>query len=149
MKIQHLATLGIIAVISLGCTQNTISQETETQTPSAATTTIPVANASQFKAGEHPIQGKVSVITQQGKRYLQFDKNFKTSDGPDVYVILHRADAPPTYGIKEKDYVSLAKLQKTSGAQLYTLPNNVNLADFKSVAIWCRQFNATFGYAVL
>ena len=25
----------------------------------------------------------------------------------------------------------------------------LNLADFKSAAIWCRQFNATFGAAAL
>ena len=28
-------------------------------------------------------------------------------------------------------------------------PDDLNLADFKSAAIWCRQFNATFGAAAL
>lgn len=37
----------------------------------------------------------------------------------------------------------------TSGAQRYALADNVNLADFRSVAVWCRKFNATFGYAPL
>ncbi|MDY6898910.1 MAG: DM13 domain-containing protein, partial [Cyanobacteriota bacterium] len=29
------------------------------------------------------------------------------------------------------------------------IPENVNLADYKSVGIWCEEFNATFGYASL
>lgn len=52
-------------------------------------------------------------------------------------------------GIKEKDYVSIACSQKTRGTQGYAIPQNVKLADFKSVAIWCCAFNATFGYAKL
>lgn len=67
----------------------------------------------------------------------------------DVFVILHRSDAPPTYGIKKQDYASIARLQKTSGNQRYAIPNNVPSADFKSVAVWCRKFNATFCYAAL
>jgi hypothetical protein len=145
MKFQHLVVVGVVAIVSVSCKHETISH----QTPSATTTASSVADFGTFKAGEHPIQGKVRVITKQGKHYLEFDKSFKTSDGPDVYVILHRSDVPPTYGIKEKDYFSIAQLQKTSGTQLYALPDNLKLADFKSVVIWCRKFNATFGYAPL
>ena len=64
-------------------------------------------------------------------------------------MILHRDDKLPLTGIKEADYVSIAALKSTNGAQKYEIPENVDLANFKSVAIWCREFNATFGYAVL
>lgn len=148
MKFRYLVILGIIALTSWGCTNQTASNQTDTQTPSA-TNTVPVAAPGTFKAGEHPTQGTVSIITEQGKRYLEFDHNFKTDKGPDLFVILHRSDAPPISGIKEKDYVNIAPLQKISGNQRYALPENVNVRDFKSVAIWCRQFNATFGYATL
>ncbi|RCJ42710.1 electron transfer flavoprotein [Nostoc minutum NIES-26] len=146
MKFKHLAILSIIifATLNTGCTEKITSNQTQTQTPN----TKAVANGN-FKAREHPTQGKVSVITEKGKRYLEFDQNFKTDNGPDLFVILHRSDAPPVNGIQEKDYVNIAPLQKISGTQRYVLPDNVKLAEFKSVAIWCRQFNATFGYAVL
>ncbi|NJL10535.1 MAG: DM13 domain-containing protein [Calothrix sp. SM1_7_51] len=91
----------------------------------------------------------VKLVTENGKRYLEFDKNFKTDKGPDLFVILHKNATLPNSGIKEKDYVSIARLQATNGNQRYAIPNNVNLADFRSVAIWCRQFNATFGFATL
>ncbi|MDP5339563.1 MAG: DM13 domain-containing protein [Nodularia sp. (in: cyanobacteria)] len=149
MKFQHLVILGIVTIISVGCTTEVTSNKTDTQTPTATTVASPVAEARNFQAAEHPTQGKVSVITEAGKPYLEFDQNFKTDNGPDLFVILHRSATPPVSGIQEKDYVSIAALQKINGTQRYALPDNVNLADFKSVAIWCRQFNATFGYASL
>jgi hypothetical protein len=144
MKFKYLAIVIVIIFTAFptGCTKKVTFNET--QTPNAGT----VADGN-FKAGEHPTQGKVSIITEKGKRYLEFDQNFKTDNGPDLFVILHRSAAPPVSGIKQKDYVNIAPLQKINGTQRYALPNNVKLAEFKSVAIWCRQFNATFGYAVL
>jgi hypothetical protein len=88
-------------------------------------------------------------VTENGKRYLELDEAFKTDNGPDLFVILYRSEKPPIYGIKEKNYVSISRLQKVSGTQRYGIPAGVNLADFGSVAIWCRQFNATFGFAPL
>ncbi len=149
MKFQHLVIMVIVATVSVSCAKETISNQTATQTPPTKTITNAVAERGAFKAGEHPTQGKVSITNKQGKRYLEFDQNFKANDGPDLYVILYRSETPPKSGIKEKDYLSLSHLQKTSGTQSYALPENVKLADFKSVAIWCRKFNATFGYASL
>ena len=103
----------------------------------------------KFVAAEHPTQGSVSIINEKGKRYLEFDKTFKSDMGPDLYVILHRAATLPKGGLKEPDYVTVGRLQKVSGTQRYTIPNNVNLANYRTVAVWCRMFNATFGYALL
>ena len=103
----------------------------------------------KFVKAEHPTQGSVMLVKEGGKSYLAFDQTFKTDSGPDLYVILYRTGQPPISGIKEKDYVSVAKLQKTSGAQRYAIPQTVKPENFSSVAIWCRKFNATFGYASL
>jgi hypothetical protein len=103
----------------------------------------------RFVKAEHPTQGTVMLVKEGGKSYLSFDKTFKTDAGPDLHVILYRTGQPPITGIKEKDYVRVAKLQKVSGAQRYALPQSVKPENFSSVAIWCRKFNATFGYASL
>ncbi|MBD2354875.1 DM13 domain-containing protein [Tolypothrix sp. FACHB-123] len=149
MRFKHLAIVSLIAAIAIGCTNENTPNSTDSQTTPKANVATSAGGFGAFKAGEHPTQGKVQVITEQGKRYLEFDGDFKTDKGPDLYVILYRSDAPPKSGIKEKDYVSLARLQKTSGTQRYAVPETVKLGEFKSVAIWCRKFNATFGYASL
>ncbi len=144
MKCKFLIIIGCVAVLTIGC-----SNQTVTQTPTATTVTSADVKPGKFQAGEHPTQGQVTVLKEAGKNYLEFDQNFQTNKGPDLYVILSRSEKPPVSGIKEKDYISIARLQKTSGNQRYALPNNINLQEFKSVAIWCRKFNVTFGYAVL
>ena len=73
--------------------------------------------------------------------------------GPDLVVVLHRSNnvlgstKPPSYPLKEGEYIVLAPLQKFNGTQSYAIPSNVNLKDFQSAVIWCRKFNATFGAA--
>jgi hypothetical protein len=131
-----------------------------TQAKSLAQTAQPqdstVIKSGTFVSGEHTTQGTVRITTKEGKSFIELEESFKTSDsGPDLVVVLHRADdvinstKPPSYPLKKGDYIILAPLKKYSGAQTYPIPNNINLADYKSVAIWCRQFNATFGAANL
>ncbi len=100
-----------------------------------------------FVASEHPTTGMAKVITMNGKNYLKFDRTFKSDPGPDLYVLLHRQGTPKNY--KKEDYISLGLLKKVTGSQMYEIPANTDLSAFKTAVIWCRQFNATFGYANL
>jgi len=154
MKLNYLAVLCAVALLTVACAKEVNSNQPNVQAEQSAN---PVATSlaqtptqpGTFQAAEHPTKGMVRLVTENGKRYLELDEAFKTDNGPDLFVILHRSEKPPTYGIKEKDYVSISRLQKVSGTQRYAIPAGVNLADFGSVAIWCRQFNATFGFAPL
>lgn len=118
MKFNYLAVLGIATVLTISCAKEATSKQVNMQMQhTTASTTVAqamqgtAANSGTFKAGEHPTQGTVRVVTEKGKRYLEFDQSFKTDNGPDLYVILHRSDAPPISGIKKKDYASIARLQ--------------------------------------
>lgn len=108
-----------------------------------------------FVSGEHPTSGKVNILQEGGETFLEFQDDFKTDSGPDLFVILHKSKdvigttKAPTHSIKEGDYVIIEPLQKTKGKQRYKIPSKINLKDYQSVAIWCRQFNATFGSATL
>lgn len=101
----------------------------------------------KFMAGEHPTQGDVQIIMENGRSYLELGSNFMSEMGPDLKVVLHRSTQP---GLKfnSGDYVVLGSLQKTSGMQRYMIPNNVNLTDYHSAAVWCQRFNANFGWAM-
>jgi hypothetical protein len=119
----------------------------------AKSTTVKIGT---FASGEHPTQGTVRIINQDGKAFLDIDQAFQTSSlGPDLVVILHRSSdvlgstQPPAYPIKGGEYVLLAPLKKFTGAQRYAIPETVNLSQYSSAAIWCRKFNATFGAAKL
>lgn len=116
----------------------------------------PLAKTGKLSSGEHPTQGSVRLVTENNQSWIELGPDFATSElGPDLVVILHRsADVlgstqPPAYPINEGDYVVIAPLQSFTGAQRYTIPAAVNLADYQSAGIWCRRFNAMFGAATL
>ena len=113
------------------------------------TTEIAAANtSSEFVAVEHPTSGQASIIEEDGKRYLELSQDFNTDRGPALEVILHQADVVGL-NIEEGSYVSLGVLESFNGAQRYLIPDQVDISSYKSVAIWCEEFNATFGYAPL
>ncbi|WP_337885471.1 DM13 domain-containing protein [Fischerella thermalis] len=174
MKSRYLLILSFSAVVIVSCVReiknnqpneslmnvNTSVPVSSTQAESlfqlAQSQQSTVTKSGKFVSGEYTTQGTVRITNKEGKSFVELDQSFKTSEsGPDLVVILHRSDnvlnstKPPSYPLKEGDYIVIAPLQKYSGTQTYSIPNNVNLADYKSVAIWCRKFNATFGVANL
>jgi len=159
MKFSRLAiaaSLGLATMLVFGDRFTLNSADANTQAIETQATKPKVLSSGSFVDGEHPTSGTVRIVNRDGKRVLELDRAFKTStSGPDLVVILHRSGdvigstVPPAYPIKEGEYVVLAPLQKFSGAQSYAIPDNINLDDFKSAAIWCRRFNATFGAATL
>ncbi len=103
-----------------------------------------------FVSAEKPTTGTAKIVTENGQRYLVLDEAFSTSDqGPDLHVLLDTAQRPPQQYQNFSSYVNLGKLQKYKGTQRYPIPAAINLANYKSVVIWCRMANATFGYAPL
>ncbi len=100
---------------------------------------------STFVAVSSDTVGGVSIVEENGKRYLEFDDTFSTDDGPDLFVLLHKEATPQSYSSEK--FVNLGDLQSISGSQRYEIPEDVSINDFKSAVIWCRQFNVTFGVA--
>ena len=166
MKMKHVLLIGLVYFLTIGCQKGaSVNQSTDTSTvassPSATaqsqgTPASPsnIVKSGTFVAGEQPTMGAVKIVTKNGKSYLELDREFKTSDqAPDLVIILHRSDdilgstKPPSYSLKEGDYAIVAPLAKFTGAQSYPIPDNIKLDDYKSAAIWCRKFNATFGVA--
>lgn len=124
--------------------------ETPAESPVAS-----VTRTGAFASAEHETTGGAELISQGGQTTLVFDDNFATSNGPDLVVVLHRSanliaeTTPPAYPLNEDDYVVIAPLTTVSGRQEYVIPAEIDLAAFEAVAVWCQQFNATFGAAPL
>ncbi|NEZ58336.1 DM13 domain-containing protein, partial [Adonisia turfae] len=91
--------------------------------------------------------GGVTIVEENGKRYLEFDETFSTDDGPDLFVLLHKEATPQSYSSDK--FVNLGNLQSINGSQRYEIPEDISIDEFKSAVIWCRQFNVTFGFAAI
>ena len=97
---------------------------------------------------DHPTTGTASIVTEDGVTYLVFDDAFTTATGPDVQVVLYTQQEVPV-NLNEANYVTIAPLQSFDGGQRYLIPSEIDIEDYETVAIWCREFNVTFGYAPL
>lgn len=108
-------------------------------------------SAGTFVAAEHPTAGSAQIVEENGHRYLEFDAAFSTDQGPDLHVLLDKTVTPPqSYMDTEAGrYVNLGGLKAVSGTQRYPIPDEIQVGNYQSVAVWCRMANATFGYAPL
>ncbi|WP_072622276.1 DM13 domain-containing protein [Spirulina major] len=164
-KFSPLLATGLVAFLVLpGCANSAppapepAPAADQTSTPTEAP--APVADGAILRTGswqdaEHPTSGTVTIEETDGDRVLILSEDFKTDPGPDLTVVLHKAPNilevtdPPAYGIQEGDYILLDLLASPTGEQTYAIPADVDLETYQSAAIWCREFNATFGVASL
>ena len=105
-----------------------------------------------FHGQVHSTNGRVSIYQgSDGKLTLRLT-NFKTSNGPDVHVLLIAAnDAQDNDNFLKSNVerVELGKLKGNEGDQNYDIPSGTDLTKFHTVAIYCERFNANFGTAPL
>ncbi len=104
-----------------------------------------------FHGAAHKTSGRATLYSVNGKETLRLT-NFKTSNGPDVHVVLIAAsDAQDNENFLDKsvERVELGKLKGNEGDQDYAVPSGTDLSKFKAVSIYCERFNANFGTAPL
>jgi len=106
----------------------------------------------KFHGKVHATSGRATVYQEaEGKLVLRLT-NFKTSNGPDVHVILvaTKDAADDANFLKDNtEKVELGKLKGNEGAQNYEIPAGTDLTKFRTVSIYCERFNANFGAAPL
>jgi hypothetical protein len=100
--------------------------------------------------GVHHGKGTATIFeNDSGTKVLRFT-NFETTNGPDLKVWLVKAEKiMASADVKASAWVGLGPLKGNIGDQNYVIPGDVNLADYKSVVIWCEQFGVLFSAADL
>jgi lipopolysaccharide export LptBFGC system permease protein LptF len=105
-----------------------------------------------FHGKVHNTSGRATIYQEQDGKLVLRLTNFKTSNGPDVHVILiaaKNADDDANFLKSNIDRVELGKLKGNEGDQNYEIPNGTDLSKFQTVSIYCERFNANFGAAPL
>lgn len=75
-------------------------------------------------------------------------ENFEVTNGPDLHVLLSKSDNPFSEASFEgSEYIDLGKLKGNIGNQNYTIPEDIDITEFKSVVIYCEPFNVVFSAA--
>ena len=87
----------------------------------------------------HPSSGRILIIEAGDKKFVRYE-NYKTVNGPDIFVYLGN-------DLDAEDYVSLGKVKATEGSANYEIPEGVDPAGYRYVLTWCRAFGVLFNSA--
>lgn len=94
----------------------------------------------------HRGKGRVSVY----RKLLHLESDFQVGPGPKFHVYLvPESNITPDTRVQDTMFVDLGRLKAFSGGQNYPIPAGVDLESFKSVVIWCEQFNVLISPATL
>ena len=105
-----------------------------------------------FHGKVHNTSGRATIYEEPDGKLILRLTTFKTSNGPDVHVILiaaRDADDDANFLKANTERVELGSLKGNEGDQNYEIPNGTDLRKFQTVSIYCERFNANFGAAPL
>jgi len=94
----------------------------------------------------HYGRGKVSVYSS----VVRLESDFEVGPGPKFHVYLvPEASVTPSTRVAQTMFVDLGRLRAFKGSQNYPLPAGIDIANYKSVVIWCEQFGVLITPAAL
>lgn len=91
----------------------------------------------------HSGSGSARITNTTDGPILTFGEDFSVTNGPDLFVYMSHNGPGESLG----DFASLGRLKSTTGTQSYNAPKD--LANYKTVVIWCRAVGVTFATAEL
>jgi hypothetical protein len=128
-----------------------INQKVNEAAPASLAAAEPIFTG-KLEGKIHTTSGRATIYkAADGTRDLRLS-DFTTSNGPDVHVVLVRAEDRQLGQeiVKgELDHVELGALRGNQGDQNYDLPAAADLNKYQAVAIYCETFHALFGVAKL
>jgi nitrous oxide reductase accessory protein NosL len=95
-----------------------------------------------FESGPYgTTAGNAEVYTNATESEVKL-VNFNSTNGPDLHVFLSKEPMPI-------NFIDLGSLKSTNGNQVYSIPGNPELSEYKYISIHCVEYNHLFGYAKL
>lgn len=94
----------------------------------------------------HYGRGRVTVTP----RTVFLESDFEVGPGPAFHVYLvPRKQVRRSADVAGSMFVDLGPLRAFKGSQRYSIPKGINLAEFDSIVIWCREFSVLISPADL
>jgi len=94
--------------------------------------------------------GKVTLFGDAGDRLVHLEDDFEVGPGPRFHVYLvDAAEVRTKDDFLGSESVDLGRLRAFKGSQSYTIADGVDLARYKSVVIWCKEFGVLITPATL
>ncbi|MGI9262232.1 MAG: DM13 domain-containing protein [Woeseiaceae bacterium] len=98
----------------------------------------------------HKGSGTATLYRLPNNRQIVRFEDFRTTNGPALVVYLAKHASPSQASdVTDGGFISLGKLKGNVGNQNYVIPDNIDVAEYGSVVIWCELFGVLFSPASL
>lgn len=134
---KKLFSLLLVLIILNGCKKETNTPTSPGNDAKPSGSVIATAKIVEGNIPGDKANGDAQIYNDNGTWKLHLF-NFSTNNGPDLHVYLATTENANTF-------IDLGLLKSVSGNQTYNISGNPNLANFKYVIIWCKQFSVFFG----
>jgi hypothetical protein len=146
MKIKLFVIIAFSLQLLVACKNNdeevkpTTSNTTLNQ---KADTSAVLVYSGSFSNGPYgTVSGKAEVYRNYDSTYVVQLKDFSSSNGPALHVMLSKEPMPV-------NFTDLGVLQSVSGNQLYKISGKPDFSMYKYISIHCVDYNHLFGYSLL
>jgi hypothetical protein len=89
----------------------------------------------------HPATGQIRIVDTETDTVVRYE-DYDGTNGPDLFIYL-ATDLDAT------EFITLGRSKGNKGNANYTVPEDVDLSDYKYVMTWCKTFGVLFDYAEL
>lgn len=99
----------------------------------------------------HWDKGRTTIYgDRNGERLIHLESDFEVGPGPRFHVYLvEAAEVTSNAVFRASASVDLGRLKAFKGSQNYQIPANVDLARYKSIVVWCKEFGVLITPATL
>ncbi len=92
------------------------------------------------------ISGNWSIEKVGESRFIVLAENFKAKNGPDLKIFLSSATLSDVTGkTATKGSALISELKSVKGIQRYSIPQDVDLSQYKSLLIHCEKYAVLWG----
>lgn len=91
----------------------------------------------------YDVEGTFRIVKEGGETRLILNEQFSTASLPDLVIYLSNSTNTNTGALIISDEIL------GSGAQTFTISDNINVDDYSNVLLFCRRFNQRVGFGVI
>ena len=154
-KLIASSLIGLLALLSLGLTG--VAQATTPQEEELPAVEV-LFSSSLWRKVDNKVEGSYRIEQRREtdgdqeelSRFLVLGDAFSTKDGPDLKVVLSPTESGDVKGKTAlRGSTILAPLKSSRGGSEYSIPDDLNLTQFKSVLIHCEKYTKLWAAASL
>lgn len=93
-------------------------------------------------------EGSWKIVMNADKHEIVFGEDFEAKEAPDLKIFLSKADLDDIdskNALNEGEPVFVAKLTSYEGTAIYSIPDSIDISQYKTIIVHCEEYTKLWG----